>query len=661
MPPGGFAITSQRDVLVTWSDAYRTRLDIYAPQVPTYSGRWPAVLVEHGNGGSRRNASIQQRLRAFAAAGYIALGFDARGDGDTVALNPPTAPVTEEDQLRDSAESFPLADSLTGQRVDQARLGMTGISQGGRHTCYGIAFSGRPLPRPGPIVTHFPVLRAAAPEVSVFDLAEDYVPGGVLINVQPAARWFDLPATSPVRAALLSENFALLRAGLSLTPLPNFLPGMQQSAVPVLAMYSWDDAFHQVTPTVNALPTLRPGVARRLLLSTGIHGGPTNTIETALRIDMARRWFDRFQKNASNGVDLEPYCEAALVPLDPTRYQSAAAVWGHRLYSSWPPVTTALTSYLRNDGTLSSAPPTVTATGPVLRHRVGAGYDMTAFFNDGALPANVLIAGKIPLVSLAFDGPALSADVELAGQPRVAVEVDATTGDFALQAALFVVPPAGPARFVCAGTQAIRRQVPGRYTLSITLNDIATIVPAGTRVRVQIENVAYHRAPGNAYFRFLPVFADCDLTLRTSPSIPARLELPVISPQSALLAPRLASASAAAGVNQALRIEAGAGRANQVYALLLCASGIAPGFNLPPLVPLNIDAWTLLGLTVPNVPPFLGFVGVTDSVGEATATFSAPASPELSQLAGTRFSFAAVGIAGATFWATGPAQLDIVP
>jgi hypothetical protein len=537
---------------------------------------------------------------------------------------------------------------------------MTGISQGGRHTCYGIAFSGRPLPRPGPIVTHFPVLRAAAPEVSVFDIVEDYLPGGVLINVKPAERWFDLPATNPVRVALLSENFTLLRAGLTATPLPNFLPGMQQSEVPVLAMYSFDDTFHQVTPTVAALPTLRPGVPRRLLLSTGVHGGPTNTIETAMRIDTVRRWLDRFLKNVNNGVDVEPYCEAALVPLDATRYLGAASAWGHRLHASWPPPTTTMALYMRSDGTLSSTPPASAQTGPVLQHRVGAGYDMTAFFNDGSLPANVLVPGKIPLVSLAFDGSALSADLELAGQPRAIVEVEATTGDFQLQAALFALPPSGAPRFVCAGTQAVRGQAAGRHTLTITLNDIATILPAGYRLRVQLENVAYHRAPGNAYFRFLPVFAASDLTLRSSPTVPARIELPVSAPQSALLTPRLSTASTSLGVDQQLRIEAGAGRAGHAYVMLLSASGIAPGINLPPLVPLNIDAWTLLGLTVPNVPPFVSFVGTTSATGEATATFSAPASAALSQLAGTRFSLAAVGL-GTVFWTSGPAQLDIVP
>jgi hypothetical protein len=68
-PPGGFPLIEDLDRLTTWSDGYRTRTDVRYPAAAPPATGWPAVLLLHGNGGSRKarcgNARSNSRARAM--------------------------------------------------------------------------------------------------------------------------------------------------------------------------------------------------------------------------------------------------------------------------------------------------------------------------------------------------------------------------------------------------------------------------------------------------------------------------------------------------------------------------------------------------------------------------------------------------------------------
>jgi hypothetical protein len=85
--------------------------------------------------------------------------------------------------------------------------------------------------------------------------------------------------------------------------------------------------------------------------------------------------------------------------------------------------------------------------------------------------------------------------------------------------------------------------------------------------------------------------------------------------------------------------------AGLLYLVATTTSGTTPGLPLPPspfVLPLNPDAWTVLGLLSANSALFANFAGALDAAGAATATFDPGTSPLDPVLAGVSISFAYV-------------------
>jgi hypothetical protein len=106
-------------------------------------------------------------------------------------------------------------------------------------------------------------------------------------------------------------------------------------------------------------------------------------------------------------------------------------------------------------------------------------------------------------------------------------------------------------------------------------------------------------------------------------------------------------------------LDAGAERAGASYFTFLGASGIGPGLALPPWIPLNVDAWTLLGSNVFGTPVLQGFSGVLDASGTAMLRFQVPAQ-FASAVEGLRFSFALVGLQNGAVFSGSPAELSVM-
>ena len=106
-----------------------------------------------------------------------------------------------------------------------------------------------------------------------------------------------------------------------------------------------------------------------------------------------------------------------------------------------------------------------------------------------------------------------------------------------------------------------------------------------------------------------------------------------VAPLDALCA-NPASLSLSAGGTQQFELGAGLPHAGQLHLLLGSASGTAPGLPLgSELLPLAIDAYTLLTAQSPAASPLANSVGLLDAAGEASASFSLPAGAP-AQLAG---------------------------
>ncbi len=106
--------------------------------------------------------------------------------------------------------------------------------------------------------------------------------------------------------------------------------------------------------------------------------------------------------------------------------------------------------------------------------------------------------------------------------------------------------------------------------------------------------------------------------------------------------------------------------AGALYLILASASGFNPGLTMPGGIgiPLNIDGFTFLGLTVTPLPPFGAFFGLLPSAGSATATFGPFPPVFLSPFVGTELTFVALALApplGSIDSASNPVTVTILP
>ena len=658
-PPGGFAITKILDNPVTYSDGYKTMVDVRLPTATPGAKGWPVAMVFHGGGGSRKRGWVVSLCERLSRFGYCAIAYDTGGNGVTQRLNPPGR-RDEELRIRDIAEVLLLVESKLGKRMDESRLCSSGKSGGGKHALWTAAFSGRTLPKTSARVSKMPVFTAAHSDIQVIYATPDSIPGGTTIKADWAATMYDkLGVNDPLTKLILAQDWPKLETYMD-SQIGNgglyFV--LKQSDVPLFVSYASDDTKHFVNVNADAWPGLKKGVPRRFALLTGGHGAQNNNVEVAVRRDMIQRWMDRFAKGYQNGIDKEPFAEIALMPDSPADYRNAQYPWKHRRVDQWPPRSPRTRFYLRGGNKLSPNKPTAVEPGPRLEHRVQSGYDMLAFMKDQMKMAKILAA--IPFKSVSFDGPALSQDTELLGRTTVTLDVLANNKSFQMQAALYDVTPSGQARYITGGHAAKWKVVPGRHRLEITLGDTAYVIAKGHKLRVALENLNIRRQPGNPHLYAAPYFDSVDMTVQIDPAFAPRVDLPIKKPDVSLL-PRIQNASTSAGISAQLRVDGEGPRAGRPYMLFVSASGTAPGLNLPPRIPLNIDSWTLFGISLANTPVFERFVGVLDANGQGNARFRVPAALA-GPLAGTRLSIAGLVFGpGGTLEATQPGEIVITP
>lgn len=103
-------------------------------------GRLPAVLVQHWLGGTKEELAVQVLLWQFATRGYVAVAIDGRHRGERAAGR--TLEAAMQETLRTGKGRPWLVDTVydvlrtldyvqSRPDVDPARIGMTGISEGG--------------------------------------------------------------------------------------------------------------------------------------------------------------------------------------------------------------------------------------------------------------------------------------------------------------------------------------------------------------------------------------------------------------------------------------------------------------------------------------------------------------------------------------------------
>lgn len=121
--------------------------------------------------------------------------------------------------------------------------------------------------------------------------------------------------------------------------------------------------------------------------------------------------------------------------------------------------------------------------------------------------------------------------------------------------------------------------------------------------------------------------------------------------------------SATTGGVHKMFLNASPAAAGKTYLFLGSATGTSPGFFVGSLfVPLNVDAYTMLVLSNPNVPPFGNTLGTLDASGRAVATLTIPAAiPGLVGLT-LNHAYGTLNLLGSALsFVSEPARLELVP
>ncbi|MCK5942355.1 MAG: hypothetical protein KAI24_10330, partial [Planctomycetes bacterium] len=600
-PPGGFAVTVSTHA-VTWSDGYLSRMDLYVPNAAAPTTGWPGVLAVHGGDGQRSIGYIAELAQHLAQNGYVVYAYDVRGNVTTTALNPGVPPDRSR-MLTDSAESHALANTFSGGVVDQARLAVTGFSQGGVHSYEAAAWSGKPIPPT--YATTYPPIRAAFAWGHTPARVASTVPGDALCSAKFASE--ALAGDPTLWGFIQAGDYPGLANALRADPQTHYWPEFATSSVPLFTYIQYHDAKQHPNPIVDALQNLAPGTPWGLALGSDGHATPENRVEQDKKLDLRLRWFDHHVKGLPNGVDLAPRVDAALFPANASDYQSPSSRWRHCYADQWPPPSMPQrTLFLRAGAALSQAAPSAVETGPVVTN------------------APATVAADLPLDVAAFATTPFGNPLELIGRPTARLWLDATAGDFQVTVALYRLGSGNAELFVSFGTAAVRGGAPGRQPVDVELMDVATRLEVGDRLQLRVENLALFETPNAARIRWVPEFSTYDLTVVMEPGFESRLSLPARVAEPALT-PAIRTAPLGAGLTHQLETTSSPQRAGQPFVTVLGVSGAFPGTAVPGAVlPVNWDVFSDLGLTLTGVPnPWLtGFAGALDAQGRALHTLT---------------------------------------
>ena len=671
LPAAGFATTAALDQLITYSDAYRTRADVRWPTAAPGPCGWPLLVLVHG-WPANKNGEVAIVAAEYAARGYVTVAYDVRGQGSAIALNPGRGTTLM--ALAEWIDLFEVMEWVEAQQpalVDFARIGVTGVSQGGAHSWAAAAYSGRVPPPNARRSAPFPVVRAVAPTVMVpshtdaatFD-GTAFVDSWAGFAYAPPNPNFALDAgfQATMRNFVLADDPAGMRAWMRADPGRDFQALLATSATATLATMAWLDESMPVDPTLRALAAMPATTPKRALLTTGNHGTPTNAYEAG-RVDEVRRaWFDRFLKGAFEPVELGPPVLSAVLPSSAAEYLTGSTLWRHRADAALPPANVAPSVWhLRQGGQLAVAPPTTNEPPELVQHTMPAGYDLQAWRADGA-GANVTQAlARLPLSSFSYTTPPFAAATELAGAPSVRLEVTAQQARFLLAARLEVVPPTGNPQIIAQGGRGVfLASAPTVATVVVDLSTTSCVVPAGGRLRLSVRNHYLVKPAALEAFRCLPPFVPSTVAIEHRPGLLSQLTLPM-RPQvgiDAATATRQLDLAQPAPV--AFTLRSSAASAGSPYWLLGSLLGQGPATPLPGGDPLYLWFDSLTGslLGAAGNPLFPGFVGVLDANGSATATMDlAPVAPLPAFFAGWRIHFAPLLLAGSAASAGPPLEI----
>ena len=627
------SVTSYANELAVLSDGYRTLFDLWVPTAPAGPRGWPMVVFIHGNGQSKEQ--LTDVAHDFALRGYATLTYDVRGQGTSMLLNDPLVYGRGGYGVRERLDLFEVLEAAEAFRpddIDFTRLGVTGPTQGGFLAWIAAAHSGRTLP-PNPWrQTPLPTIEAVVSHEFAPDMWGWMIPEKRAITEMTVFNFFEHrsglhldPAFSAQLTPLIhAEDYLALHELFNLIEL--HLPTLlEQSTVPVMAMLPYDDKYGPSNGLLDAWDRISPGSPKLLnLTSSGRHATPYNEKERDLYEYRMEQWFDRFLKGVQNGIEDSPEFRFAIAPEEIADFQDSSSIWDVRSFDSWPPPETALLRlYLASDGSLTSSPPMNPRGKHFLNHSNTGGLVIEDYTLN--LPTPEQVQQQIPLNTVAYETPPFTDDLLLLGSSTASLVVSTSDPRFQIHVALLDVDQAGEERFIAGGHTTVRDNLPpGDHRLDFPISTYGYVLREGHRLRVQLENLAWHRPPipSTATFLYaLPIFEDFSVAVRHSSLAPSYLDLATIPFGDPSLEASEVRVSRDSPEDLELVLFSDSSRSGWTYQILIGTSGTTPGtVHQGVTIPLNFDHITFRALNTPEVLPIADFSGTLGSKGEASAS-----------------------------------------
>jgi predicted acyl esterase len=350
---------TEHDLTLPMADGTPIAATLFEPAATPPAGGWPAIMLLHGLGLSRKqkegatNTSANDVAREFFAPhGYVVLTYDARAHGDSGGLFDLDGPP----EVGDVRTLFDWLAARPG--VDAKRIGASGVSYGGGAMLRAAA-SGVPFATIVPVATWLDLDYALIPQ----GLSKGGVVFGFLNAIAP-----DRLAPEIVQARdllLTSSNLPLLREVTAERSTATLIGNLK---MPVFWLQGRRDFVFDLTHAARALAALR-GPTRVYLGDFGHAPAPTPSPDFHYALGEVQAWFDHFLQGVPNGIDKKPRVEIAGYPwkrktasfagLPPTK-TLAYTLSGRRTIGATGKIVRAVATTRRRIETFGS--PTVTFT-----------------------------------------------------------------------------------------------------------------------------------------------------------------------------------------------------------------------------------------------------------------------------------------------------------
>jgi alpha-beta hydrolase superfamily lysophospholipase len=302
------AATPQQLTFVA-SDGASLACSLVEPDGAAPTGGWPAVMLFHGLGGKHQDME-PIATQFLAAAGYASLECDARGHGVSEGL-------FGLDGARDVQDTRELFTWLTARpEISDTQIGALGISLGGG-AVWNAVTSGIPFKAAVPIITWTNLLTALAPHgLSKSGLVQ------YLAALVPTTRWD--PQLLAATAGLTTSSDLTAAATLASTRSP--ITKLPTITTPTLLIQGRHDFLFDIDQAIAAYKSLHG--PKRLYIGDLGHSPASNPpAELPTYFGEAVKWFDRYLRNVSNGIESKPSIVLAHDPWDgkPTSYKTLPA------------------------------------------------------------------------------------------------------------------------------------------------------------------------------------------------------------------------------------------------------------------------------------------------------------------------------------------------